>query len=188
MLCSACKGEYYCSPDCQKTDWKIHKILCKSMSNKVMLMVLKEVNDLSLKMFGYARADRNIDFAQTAPRIMLHTLSFAREHFGKRIVGKSCHISKKNEFFINNWEVEIEIIEKLCFSIGDRYEVLHTNGKLYLETYRKLAFSNYEECLIILEPWHLQLDLPESDRVDRLPAHKRDHILHLLSSREDVMG
>lgn len=28
LLCSRCKGTQYCSTDCQKTDWKKHKLVC----------------------------------------------------------------------------------------------------------------------------------------------------------------
>lgn len=30
-LCSRCKTAYYCNADCQKSDWKKHKIICKMM-------------------------------------------------------------------------------------------------------------------------------------------------------------
>ena len=29
MLCGACKGPGYCSPECQKREWKKHKPVCK---------------------------------------------------------------------------------------------------------------------------------------------------------------
>lgn len=31
MLCSKCKLVYYCNKECQKTDWKNHKEICKKM-------------------------------------------------------------------------------------------------------------------------------------------------------------
>jgi hypothetical protein len=29
FLCSGCMGARYCSRDCQRSDWKLHKKLCK---------------------------------------------------------------------------------------------------------------------------------------------------------------
>lgn len=185
LVCSTCNRENYCCPDCQKKDWKVHKIMCKSMVDKPV--TFEVVYNMSIKMLDYARSDKGIDFAEIAIRIMIHTLSFARHHFGDRIIGKSYHESVNGDR-INNWRVEIEIIEKCSFAIGDRYEVLHTHGKLSLDSYRNVAFSYYQECLVILEPWRLQLDLQESDRVDHLNEVLIGHLFFLLSSREDVLG
>jgi hypothetical protein len=29
-LCASCEDIHYCSPECQKTDWKVHKLLCRT--------------------------------------------------------------------------------------------------------------------------------------------------------------
>lgn len=31
MLCTNCKGSYYCSKRCQQKDWQSHKTLCKQI-------------------------------------------------------------------------------------------------------------------------------------------------------------
>ena len=32
--CSSCKKVYYCSQECQKQDWKFHKISCQKKNDK----------------------------------------------------------------------------------------------------------------------------------------------------------
>jgi hypothetical protein len=34
LKCSGCKLTYYCTVDCQKADWKVHKTLCKEIAQK----------------------------------------------------------------------------------------------------------------------------------------------------------
>ncbi len=34
--CGSCKIAHYCSPECQKKDWKFHKIACKCISSKAL--------------------------------------------------------------------------------------------------------------------------------------------------------
>ncbi|RLN48304.1 hypothetical protein BBJ29_001535 [Phytophthora kernoviae] len=29
LRCSRCKSQYYCGPECQKADWRLHKLACK---------------------------------------------------------------------------------------------------------------------------------------------------------------
>ena len=35
LNCGRCKGEYYCSKDCQKSDWKFHKRFCPKIATFV---------------------------------------------------------------------------------------------------------------------------------------------------------
>jgi hypothetical protein len=32
-LCASCENIHYCSPECQKTDWKVHKLLCRTFKD-----------------------------------------------------------------------------------------------------------------------------------------------------------
>lgn len=34
QICSRCKCTYYCNIDCQRSNWKIHKKICKTLANK----------------------------------------------------------------------------------------------------------------------------------------------------------
>ncbi|KAF3918739.1 hypothetical protein AA313_de0210111 [Arthrobotrys entomopaga] len=33
-LCSSCRSSWYCSRDCQQSDWPYHKLLCKAFANQ----------------------------------------------------------------------------------------------------------------------------------------------------------
>lgn len=36
-MCSVCKNSRYCSKECQKQDWKKHKVICKPKERKMVL-------------------------------------------------------------------------------------------------------------------------------------------------------
>jgi hypothetical protein len=54
-VCSTCNRENCCCPECQKKDWKVHKIMCKSMVNKPMTFEI--FCKMSIKMLDYARSN-----------------------------------------------------------------------------------------------------------------------------------
>jgi hypothetical protein len=43
--CSACSSKFYCSSECQKGDWKIHKLLRPCMKKGDQLLPFSEVKD-----------------------------------------------------------------------------------------------------------------------------------------------
>jgi hypothetical protein len=56
--CSACNVSKYCSPECQKKDWKIHKLVCPLENSKLLSYEegIKTINDLIVKSKNYATA------------------------------------------------------------------------------------------------------------------------------------
>jgi hypothetical protein len=88
--CSACLKEFYCYEECQKADWKAHKILCnliRSMpdtivpSRDVCLIVSKVTNQTFALIAKLGR--------KKSAKLVEHTAAFAERQFGKRIEGKS---------------------------------------------------------------------------------------------------
>jgi tetratricopeptide (TPR) repeat protein len=51
-MCTRCSGELYCSPECQKLDWKTHKIMCYDEK----LLTLPEVHEKVEEMKRQANA------------------------------------------------------------------------------------------------------------------------------------
>ena len=52
LKCSVCRQTYYCSVDCQRTDWRTHKPLCDALAK-----VAKDREDIALKLTFDARHD-----------------------------------------------------------------------------------------------------------------------------------
>lgn len=48
-LCSGCGGEIYCSRECQKAHWAVHKQTCKSSIKPEAAMFIKSFDELSVK-------------------------------------------------------------------------------------------------------------------------------------------
>ena len=40
--CGRCKGEYYCSKECQRSDWKFHKSFCPKIAAYVEKLERRE--------------------------------------------------------------------------------------------------------------------------------------------------
>mmetsp|Transcript_36120 Transcript_36120/g.34177 ORF Transcript_36120/g.34177 Transcript_36120/m.34177 type:complete len:113 (+) Transcript_36120:45-383(+) len=58
-LCSRCLTNYYCSIECQRLDWKIHKKLCNISSNQKSsaITISKKVGKESRSFVGKSRGE-----------------------------------------------------------------------------------------------------------------------------------
>lgn len=48
-FCTACLNEGYCSSECQKKDWKIHKIICPYMKDSEKLIGGEKIEPILCK-------------------------------------------------------------------------------------------------------------------------------------------
>lgn len=89
--CSTCLREAYCSGDCQKSDWKAHKLMCKTskkLSNQ--LLPYREVVQVSHEIVTVPKNANDT-------RVLSHVLSYAEFQFGDRVVGKSYRERRNGE-------------------------------------------------------------------------------------------
>ena len=48
LRCSRCRLAFYCSPECQRADWKYHKMVCGRISDLASSDVVEAVANVSL--------------------------------------------------------------------------------------------------------------------------------------------
>jgi hypothetical protein len=157
--CSACLIEQYCSGDCQKTDWKEHKKICKTLKK------------LSNELQPYTEVNQMITDINNAPlkgekdvRILGHLLSYAKFQFGISVPGKS-YYERGNGNQIDKWDVEIE---NLWFIYRNLANLYFDNQLLNQITQQKMMVLNFEKMLKILTPWCALIGLVDANRMHNL--------------------
>ena len=63
LQCSRCKQQYYCSPQCQKSDWKYHKTVCTPIAAGAKGTPLPLLGD------AYSYLDRQLLIVAAAPAL-----------------------------------------------------------------------------------------------------------------------
>jgi hypothetical protein len=89
--CSGCLKEGYCGPECQKEDWKIHKLMCPYLKNDNKLLPFKDVVK-TLRKFreseefleAYANKQQHLN----GLRISEFCIKCAEKQFGDRVPGQ----------------------------------------------------------------------------------------------------
>lgn len=177
MRCSVCLREPYCCGDCQKVDWKSHKLICKTLKK------------LSNYLQSYTEVVRIIkEIAASASfnnkRILEHLLSYAEFQFGNRVQGKA-YRNRGDCDSIDNYYVEICVLISIYTGLID---VCIRDKSLTLLQQNYLMFPYHEKIFHVLRPWAECLDLDATSRVDILDKGRITHILHTLSNTERDMA
>jgi MYND finger len=97
--CSACQNEWYCSVECQRSDWKVHKINCGKK-----ILPLLELQD-SIRMAAdqakrYEEAGENVNAAAVYEKILISS----EYQFGEHIPGTYCR-QRRNGDMIEEWKL-----------------------------------------------------------------------------------
>jgi hypothetical protein len=179
--CSGCLREPYCSGECQKTDWKPHKLICKTLKK------------LSMDLQPYAEVDRILwEFRNSTSinnkRILEHVLSYVKFQFGDRIPQKGYRERENGECF-SDWNCDIcHLISIYSFLIA----AITNNNTLSTIERNDLTFPYHEESLKILRPWSTCLSLGATNQtrvnVNRLDKNKINLILRMLSNTHQAMA
>lgn len=149
--CSACMKEFYCSAKCQKTDWKIHKIVCPLM--KLMSDVLVPFIDVSStidKVLAQTEEQIVILGNKRYVRLLHYAAAFAGHQFGKRIPGTKSYSRDSGEW-INNWGVEILALYAIYKKLSHHNSSFDDDGNVKDCWTNKIPYL--QKSLVILEPW-----------------------------------
>jgi MYND finger len=97
--CSACQNEWYCSVECQRSDWKVHKITCGKK-----ILPLQELQ-VSIRMAAdqakrYEEAGENVKAAAVYEKILISS----EYQFGDHIPGTCCR-QRRNGDMIEEWKL-----------------------------------------------------------------------------------
>lgn len=100
--CSICLRETYCSGECQKGDWKGHKLICKTIK--------KFSNQLQPYYEAFKVISEILETAENADkqsRVLTHLIAYSLHQFDDRISGKF-YRERGNAELISNCKVEID--------------------------------------------------------------------------------
>lgn len=165
--------------ECQKKDWKIHKIVChliKRMPDTLLQyghvwpvikeeLFIPEGDSVILVKLGSKRYFK----------LLQHTAAFAEHQFGKRIAGKADY-QRENGNCLDNWIVEISILSSIYIKLGEHISAVdHT---------MKNSIPYYLKALAVFEPWIVQIDLSASERTDILDEQQTELLRDLQSKIE----
>jgi hypothetical protein len=188
--CSACNTETYCSPVCQKLDWKIHKSMCVHMKNPDQLLPIDEVVKIILE---HEKQTQRTSLTETEKiRLMRYYLSFSIFQLGDRIEGKD-YREGLNSNRVDNWRAELYLLGRPCYNLAlaiDKEVARHVQYIGYKDIKRltETVIPYYEHALSFLEPWGVQLNLPESDRIVHLDKEHTDLLSNLLADLYGHLG
>jgi tetratricopeptide (TPR) repeat protein len=160
--CGKCLKIGYCSSECQKSDWKLHKIICNKSSEK---QPLNEILSIIGKLKKYA--DKCIETNEKI-QIFEQCLSFAEYQFGERIIGKPYREIYNN--ILTNVKIELESLVPQYFNLGDLYYSTQKNIKLS-DTCKSTMIKSifyFEKILQIFEYWEINFNLVENETTQEL--------------------
>lgn len=183
--CSNCLKEGYCSPECQKKDWKVHKLMCPHLKNSTKQLPSKELCATLDKLSGLCLLELEKEGGENALRISEFCFTFTEQQFGDRILGQ-WYREREDGSRLDDWIVDIQYLQHFSDLIANNLKMISNNVdnvKIREDTLKK-AICYYKRGLSILEPWGIQYTLEKSKRNYKLDEEKINAIYQKLSETE----
>jgi hypothetical protein len=172
--CSACSKEFYCSADCQKTNWKSHKPFCLLIKcMPVALLPLKDVYSTVDEVLKQTEAQVAKIGKDRYIRLLQHAATFTKSQFGKR-VKESASYSRDDGDCVDAWNVEINVLNHIYNKLG------------YQDSSNRISY--YQKSLKILGPWIEQICLSEGDRTNIFDEEQISYLYDSLSKTESNLS
>jgi len=165
--------EPYCSGECQKSDWKKHKLICdilKRLSNDLqpyqkVVKVIMEILEMPASL-----------------RILSHLLCYAEFQFGERVAGKA-YRQRGNGEKIDNLTVEIRVVISIYRSFLSVYDRDTLLNQVDRDNLKIPYFLKMQE---MLKPWSLCLDSESQN--DSLSQAYIDYLWEILAHTESSIA
>jgi hypothetical protein len=168
----------YCGSDCQKLDWKAHKLICP---------ILKKPPN---KLQSYKEAVQIVDEMLTSnkgnnARVLAHLLSYADYQFGQHIAGSKYRERSDGQERISNWDVDFNILLEIITRITNIYT---TNPSLSIMVRDNKEYPYLERSLQILSPWMVTIDSDANNQSNGLSFEQTNYLLDASSIIEGKMA
>jgi hypothetical protein len=165
--------EAYCSGECQKADWKAHKLICKTL--KQLPKKLQSYNDVVQTINDILDAPEKIGMNV---RVLNHALSYAFLQFGDRFEGKT-YRERRNGDQISNWRVEMLTLQIMHYRV-----ISICRCDLLLSTIFRdnMMIPHLEKVHQLLMPWTILIDKNDTTSTDVLNKNQTNLVLELLST------
>jgi hypothetical protein len=184
--CSACRREYYCTSECQKKDWKTHKIVCNMIKRMpdTLLPSFNDVLSVIQEVLGQTEAQIFKLGRKGYIRLLQHTATFAEHQFGKRIIGKTAY-ERDNGDSIDNFTVDLGVFFEVYKEIVDQMLLNDAGNNTKGCSAKTLPYL--QKTLAVLEPWRIQISLSEEERIDILSEETIQRLYDMLSVTEGYL-
>lgn len=174
--CSVCLREPYCSGDCQKADWKLHKLICKCLKKlSLQIQPYHEVYRVITEREEKITGDNKLD-----ARVLLHLISYAEYQYGERVPGRS-YRERGNSERVDNWEVELVVLIELHRILIEVYKSDKSLNRILNDN---LRLPHQEKILDLLKPWSINLNVNSTSQICNLDIDQINHILKMQSNAE----